>query len=58
MAIHRKYAAVALYPKGPVLPDPRVEWPAARALQQLTDEQFERIVLAERARRRSSSGLN
>jgi len=53
MGIHDKYMLVAMYPKGPVIPNVRAEQAAAAALQEITDEQFMRVVKAEAARRRS-----
>lgn len=49
--IHRKYVLVALHPRGPLIPDPRVEGVALAALQTLTDEEFERVIAAEFERR-------
>jgi hypothetical protein len=56
--IHEKYMLVAMYPKGPVVPNARAEQAAAAALQELTDEQFVRVVKAEADRRKGSGGVN
>ncbi|HQP38494.1 MAG TPA: hypothetical protein PLI95_25090 [Polyangiaceae bacterium] len=46
---------IALYPNGPVIPNVRAEQAAAEALEELTDEQFVRIVKAEADRREELS---
>ena len=52
--VHSKYVLVAMYPGGPVIPHPLVESTALAALQELDDDQFERVIDAERARRDAS----
>jgi hypothetical protein len=52
VGIDEKYMLVAMFPKGPVIPNVRAEQAAAAALQELTDEQFMRVVKAEADRRR------
>jgi hypothetical protein len=54
VGIHDKYMLVAMYPKGPVIPNVRAEQAAAQALAELTDEQFMRVVKAEAERRRGA----
>ena len=49
---------VAMYPKGPVIPIVRAEQAAAAALQELTDEQFVRVVKVEADRRRGRGEPN
>jgi hypothetical protein len=51
VGIHEKYMLVAMYPKGPVIPNVRAEQAAAACLKELTDEQFRRVVKAEADRR-------
>lgn len=53
-----KYLLVAMYPKGPVVPNVRAEQAAAAALQELTDDQFVRVVRAEADRRRERPEAN
>jgi hypothetical protein len=54
--VHSKYVLVAMYPKGPLIPHPLVESTARAALRELDDDQFERVVDAERARRGTGRG--
>ncbi|MBN2191840.1 MAG: hypothetical protein JW751_03410 [Polyangiaceae bacterium] len=49
--VHRKYVLVALHPRGALIPHPRLEGVALAALQNLTDEEFERVVATELERR-------
>ncbi|MCU0692528.1 MAG: hypothetical protein MUF54_14100 [Polyangiaceae bacterium] len=56
--IHEKYMLVAMYPKGPIIPNARAEQAAAKALVELTDEQFMRVVRAEADRRRGRGEPN
>jgi hypothetical protein len=56
--IHDKYMLVAIYPKGLVIPNVRAEQAAAAALQELTDDQFVRVVKAEAGRRRGPGEPN
>jgi hypothetical protein len=49
--IHEKYVLVAMYPKGPVIPNPLTELAALGALGELTDEQLKRVIQIEKARR-------
>jgi hypothetical protein len=58
VGIHEKYMLVAMYPKGPVIPNVRAEQAAAAALQELTDDQFVRVVKAEADRRRGRGEPN
>lgn len=46
---------VAMYPKGPVIPTVRAEQAAAQALEELTDEQFVRVVEAHVEREEDQS---
>jgi hypothetical protein len=56
--IHDKYMLVAMYPKGPVIPNVRAEQAAAASLEELTDDQFMRVVKAEADRRRGRGEPN
>ncbi|MFW5738988.1 MAG: hypothetical protein ACOC1F_01335 [Myxococcota bacterium] len=56
--IHDKYMLVAMYPKGPVIPNARAEQAAAAALQELTDDQFVRVMEAEANRRKGRGEPN
>lgn len=58
VGIHEKYMLVAMYPKGPVIPNVRAEQVAAASLAELTDEQFMRVVKAEVDRRRGRGEPN
>lgn len=58
MGIHEKYMLVTMYPKGPVIPNVCAEQAAAAALEELTDEQFVRVVRAEAERRRGRPEAN
>lgn len=51
VAIHENYVLVAMFPKGPVIPNPLTELAALAALGELTDDQLDRVVEIERARR-------
>lgn len=58
MGIDEKYMLVAMFPKGPVIPNVRSEQAAAASLEELTDDQFVRVVKAEADRRRGRGEPN
>ena len=51
VAIHEKYVLVTMYPKDPVIPNPITELVALEALGELDDEQIDRVIDIEKARR-------